>query len=156
MQIYHHMLFSYKIVGNVCCIKWCQLKFSERFKIPFPVRIVVINYVVNEWSWISKWRGGASELLQATVQLRREQRSLAVLKAVANASLRALQRAKSGIRSWLRGWLVSLADFIVCTTRARRKKLVFTLVCSLLFSVSLSVLRDVYSKLKCAIISEFF
>ncbi len=46
-------------------------------------------------------------LLQATVQLRREQRSLAVLKAVANASLRALQRAKSGIRFWLRGWLVT-------------------------------------------------
>ncbi len=44
-------------------------------------------------------------LLQATVQLRREQRSLAVLKAVANASLRALQRAKSG--TWLRGWLVT-------------------------------------------------
>ncbi len=38
----------YKIVGNVCCIKWCQLKFRESFKIPFPVRIVVINYVVNE------------------------------------------------------------------------------------------------------------
>ena len=33
----------------------------------------------------------------------------------------------------------SLADFIVCTTRARRKKLV-SLLCSLL---SLSVLRDV-------------
>ncbi len=39
----------------------------------------------------------------------------------------------------------SLADFIVSTTRARRKKLVLTLVCSLLFSVSLCVLRDVYS-----------
>ncbi len=41
--------------------------------------------------------------------------------------------------------LLLLADFVVCTTRARRKKLVLTLVCSLLFSVSLSVLRDVYS-----------
>ncbi len=99
---------------------------------------MVIYYVVNEYL-----RGEASVLLQATVQLRREQRSLAVLKTVANASLRAIQRAKSGIRSWLVSH--SLADFIVCTTRARRKKLVLTLVWSLLFSVSLSVLRDVYS-----------
>ncbi len=72
-------------------------------------------------------------------------------------ALRALQRAKSGTGSWLRGWLVSLADFIVCTTRARRNELVLTLVCSLLFSVSLSVLRNVYSwfsELKSAMISE--
>ncbi len=51
----------------------------------------------------------------------------------------------------------SLADFIVCTTRARRNKLVLTLVCSLLFSVSLSVLRDVYSwfsELKCTVFCE--
>ncbi len=43
-----HANSLYKIVGNVCCIKWCQLKFSERFKTHFPVRIMVINYVVNE------------------------------------------------------------------------------------------------------------
>ena len=53
------------------------------------------------WLMISNQRGGASVLLHATVQLRREQRSLAVLKAVAInfASLRALQRVKDGIRS---------------------------------------------------------
>ncbi len=47
----------------------------------FPGRFVVINYVVND----SKRRGGASMLLHATVQLRREERSL-VLKGVAIAS----------------------------------------------------------------------
>ena len=65
-------------------------------------------WLMNDHAGISKRRGGASVLLQATVQLRREQRSLAVLKAVAIASLRALQRTKSGIRSWLRGWLVTV------------------------------------------------
>ena len=45
---------------------------------------VVINYVVNEWSWISKLRGGAGVSLDATVQLRRELRSLAVLKEIAH------------------------------------------------------------------------
>ncbi len=62
---------------------------------------------------------------------------------LANASLRACEKWNKVLAKGLVSH--SLADFIVCTTRARRKKLVLTLVCSLLFSVSLSVLRDVFS-----------
>ncbi len=47
----------------------------------------------------------------------------------------------------------SLADFIVCTTRARRKKLVLTLVCSRQF-VCFADVYSWFSELKCAIISE--
>ncbi len=59
---------------------------------------LLIMWLMNDHEYLNEGVGLVCYSMLHVVQLRREQRSLGVLKAVAIASLRALQRVKSVLR----------------------------------------------------------